>query len=420
MLPWENSKSIPEMEGALSMKKRVSLIVITVVLLMAMSVGVLAKDTIKIGLLESRSGTFALHAGPKYLAAQLAVKEINDAGGVLGRKLELIAPDPQSDNRRFQELARRLILRDEVDVLFGGFSSAAREAIRPIIDEYEMLYFYNNQYEGGVADKYTFCTGPVPEQQIEPVIQYCIEKFGPRMYILAADYNFGQLSAKWTHVFAEKHGGEVIGEEFIPLEVTQFASSIERIQEANPDFLVMYITGDPHASFYPQALAAGLNIPFATSINVAQGYEHKRFDPPALAGMHIGVHYVEELPTPANQDFVKRFREMFPDVPYIGEQTQNTYVGIYLYAKAVELAGTTDIPKVIEALESGISFDAPEGRVYLDPKTHHLVRDVRIVVVDENHELHFPKTYEQVWPDWLSREKGVDLTKKPEFVQYEP
>ena len=146
------------------MKKRVSLIVITVVLLMAMSVGVLAKDTIKIGLLESRSGTFALHAGPKYLAAQLAVKEINDAGGVLGRKLELIAPDPQSDNRRFQELARRLILRDEVDVLFGGFSSAAREAIRPIIDD-EMLYFYNNQYEGGVADKYTFCTGLFPSSR---------------------------------------------------------------------------------------------------------------------------------------------------------------------------------------------------------------------------------------------------------------
>jgi len=396
------------------------LCLITLVMTMATSTLLAAEPPIKIGILESRSGTFALHAGPKNLAAQLAVEEINDAGGVLGRKLELIAPDPQSDNRRFQELARRLILKDEVDVLFAGFASAAREAVRPVINEYNMLYFYTNQYEGGVADKLTFCTGPVPEQQIEPVIEYCIEKFGPKMYILAADYNFGQLSAKWTHVFAKKYGGEVIGEEFIPLEVTQFASSIERVQQAKPDFLVMYITGDPHASFYPQAVAAGLNIPFATSINVAQGYEHKRFDAPALAGMHIGVHYVEELPTPANEAFVKRFRDMFPDCPYIGEQTQNTYVGIYLYAKAVELAGTTEIPKVIEALESGLYFDAPEGKVYLDPKTHHLVRDIRIVVVDENHELHFPKTYDQIWPDWLSKEKGVDLTKKSESIQYEP
>jgi branched-chain amino acid transport system substrate-binding protein len=136
--------------------------------------------------------------------------------------------------------------------------------------------------------------------------------------------------------------------------------------------------------------------------------------------MHIGVHYVEELDTPANADFVKRFRAMFPDVPYIGEQTENTYIGVYLYAMAVEKAGTTDIPKVIEALESGLSFDAPEGPVSLDPATHHLVRDIRIVVVDDTHTLSFPETYPQVKPDWLSTVKGVDLTKKPEFVQYEP
>ncbi|MCD8138859.1 MAG: urea ABC transporter substrate-binding protein [Planctomycetaceae bacterium] len=379
-----------------------------------------AADPIKIGILESRSGNFALHSAPKYMAAQLAVKEINDKGGVIGRQLELVAPDPQSDNRRFQELARMLIQRDKVDVLFGGFASAEREAIRPIIDQYKMLYFYNNQYEGGVADKYTFCTGPVPEQQIDPVIKYCIEKFGPRMYILAADYNFGQLSAKWTHVMAEKYGGEVVGEEFIPLATSQFASTLERVQSVKPDFLVMYITGDNHASFYPQAQAAGLKIPYASSINVAQGYEHRRFPAPTLSGMHIGIHYVEELNTEPNGDFVKRFKAMFPDVAYIGEQTENTYVGVYLYAMAVEKAGTTDIPKVIDALESGLHFDAPEGPVILDPATHHLIRDIRIVVVDDDHQLHFPATYEQLKPDWLSSEKGVDLTKKPEFVQYEP
>jgi urea transport system substrate-binding protein len=383
--------------------------------------GIFAKKaTIKIGLLEDRSGDFALAAGPKYLAAQLAVKEINKDGGVLGKDLEIIAPDPQSDNRRFQELTRRMILKDKVDVLFAGFASAEREAIRPIVDQYKMLYFYNNQYEGGVADKYTFCTGPVPEQQIDPVIKYCISKFGPKMYILAADYNFGQLSAKWTRVIAKKYDGQIVGEEFVPLSVTQFSSSIERIQKAKPDFLVMYITGNNHASFYPQAQAAGLKIPFASSINVAQGYEHKRFKAPALSGMHIGVHYVEELPTDANQVFVKRFRAMFPDVPYIGEQTENTYVGVYLYSMAVKKAKTTKIPEVIKALESGLTFDAPEGKVYLDPKTHHLVRDIRIVVVDDKHNLSFPETYPQIWPDWLSKDKGVDLTKKAEFKQYEP
>ena len=87
---------------------------------------------------------------------------------------------------------------------------------------------------------------------------------------------------------------------------------------------------------------------------------------------------------------------------------------------AVKKAKTTKIPQVIKVLESGLAFDAPEGKVYLDPKTHHLVRDIRIVVVDDKHNLSFPETYPQVWPDWLSKEKGVDLTKKAEFKQYEP
>jgi hypothetical protein len=154
---------------------------------------------VKFGLLEDRSGNFALFGTPKYHATQLAIKEINegktlrsgptgpggkgtaqgyddtdeslvDSGetGLLGRQIELIAPDPQSENRVFQQLARRLILEDQVDVLMGGFASAEREAIRPIMGQTEQLYFYNNQYEGGVADKYTFCTGAVAEQQIIP------------------------------------------------------------------------------------------------------------------------------------------------------------------------------------------------------------------------------------------------------------
>jgi branched-chain amino acid transport system substrate-binding protein len=377
-------------------------------------------EPIKIGLLESQSGNFALVAGPKVRAAQLAVKEINDKGGVLGRPLVLVAMDGQSDNRRFQELTRLLIQREKVDVLMAGYASAEREAIRPIVDQYKMLYFYNNQYEGGVADKYTFCTGPVPEQQIDQVVDYCISQFGPRMYILAADYNFGQLSAKWTHVIAEKYKGEVVGEEFVPLSVTQFSSSIEKIQAARPDFIVVYLVGDNHAAFFPQAQAAGINLPYATSVNVAQGYEHKRFPPPTLKNMYIAVHYVEELDIPENREFVKRFHALFPDEPYIGEQTEDEYIGVHFYALAVEKAGTTDKAKVIEALESGISFVGPEGKITLDPKTHHVTRDIRIVKVDENHRLTFPKTYSQVEPDWLSREKGVDLAKKAEFVQYEP
>ena len=118
--------------------------------------------------------------------------------GILGREVQLVSVDGQSNNALWQQLARRLIQQDKVDVLVAGFASAEREAIRPIVDQFKQLYFYTNQYEGGVADANTFCTGPVCEQQVIPTVQYMVEKFGPRGYTIAADYNFGQLTAAWT------------------------------------------------------------------------------------------------------------------------------------------------------------------------------------------------------------------------------
>lgn len=413
-----------------------------------------AAETIKFGLLEDRSGNFALFGLPKYHGTQLAIKEINEGfmlatgptgpggagikssngvvyddvddilvssgdNGVLGRKIELLAPDPQSDNRRFQQLARFLILEKQVDVLMAGFASAEREAIRPIMDQTKQLYFYNNQYEGGVADKYTFCTGAVAEQQIIPAMQYMIARFGPRIYTPAADYNFGQLSAMWTRAMAPILNAEVVGEEFIPLSVSQFSSTIARIQKANPDWLMMYITGQNHSNYYPQANAAGVRYPMGSSINMAQGYEHKRFEPPALAGMHVAVNYMEEIPTERNKKFVERWRAMFPDEPYISQQAQNAYIAVHLYANAVRLAGTTEQAAVIEALESGIGVEAPEGWVFMDPATHHLSHYIRMARADENH----PITFVQEWPSiepWWTRRLGVNLVRTPEFKQYTP
>jgi len=431
---------------------------------------------IKFGLLEDRSGNFSIFGLNKWRGTQLAIKEINEGWtlkggpqgpggpgvyakvaskpptenikqvvnrggeptkdavvwdeedeyltksgeqGVLGRKLDLIAPDPQSDNRQFQTLARRLILQDKVDVIMAGFASAEREAIRPIMNQNKMLYFYNNQYEGGVADKYTFCTGAVPEQQIVPVMQYMIQNFGPRIYTLAADYNFGQLSAAWTRAMAPILGAEVIGEEFIPLSVSQFSSSIARIQRAKPDWLMMYITGQNHSNYYPQANAAGLQFPMGSSINIAQGYEHRRFAPPALNRFHVTASYMEEIPTARNQLFVKRWRTLFPDEPYLAMEGHSAYVAAHLYAKAVRLAGTTQKEAVIEALESGIGVEAPAGWVFMDPATHHLSQYIRLARADEKHDITFVTEWPYIEP-WWTRRLGVNLVRRPESKQYIP
>lgn len=176
-----------------------------------------AAEKIKIGLLEDISGDLASMGLPKLHGSQLAVDEINAKGGIMGRQIELIHLDPQGDNARYQEFARRLIQRDKVDVLIGGITSASREALRPIVNRADKLYFYTNQYEGGVCDGNMISVGAVPEQQLSTLIPWMVEKFGKKVYTVAADYNFGQLTAEWTRDLLKKPGGSVIGEEFIPL-----------------------------------------------------------------------------------------------------------------------------------------------------------------------------------------------------------
>lgn len=435
---------------------------------------------VKIGFIEDQSGNLSIYGVQKLHAARLAVQEINDgftlAGGpvgtgvlgteglyaatppvltttggtlnvvndggppgkkaivavdttdifirsgekgLLGRTLKLVSADGQSNNTLWQQLARRMIQQDKVDVLFAGFASAEREAIRPIVDQRKQLYFYTNQYEGGVADSYTFCTGAVCEQQVIPVMQYMVEKFGPKVFTIAANYNFGQLTAAWVRSFAPVLKAHVIGEEFPPLEVSEFSSVIARVQAAKPDWVMTLLVGQNQSNYYPQAAAAGLHLPMASTINMAQGYEHKRFTPPSLANMHNAVNYMQEIPTKRNQDFVQRFYKMFPNDPYLGQMAQNTYWSIHLYAKAARLAGTTDQEKVRKTLEAGWSIEAPEGGVFLEPATHHASHFIRLAVADEKHQISFVRQWPSIEPWWLQR-LGVNLVRTPEHKQYTP
>jgi len=378
---------------------------------------------IKIGVLEDQSGEFSLVGIQKLHAAELAIEEINENGGLLGQEVEIVAPDTQSDNNRFQEMARKLILEDKVDVVMGGYSSASREAIRPIMEQNKMLYFYNNQYEGGVASKYTFTTGSIPDHQIGTLMEGLIEEYGPKVYTIAADYNFGQISADWVRTETEKLGGETVGEEFIPLGVSQFASTISRIKAADPDILVTLLVGQEQSSFYGQwAKSGNKEIPMATTVNMAQAYEHKRFEPPSLANMYVTVTFMEELADvmPSAKEFVDKFYEKYPDDKYVGMEAEAEYTGIMLWAEAVKKAGTTETEAVIEALESGISVEGPAGKVTIDPASHQAIRNVFLARADENHKVTFPKEWEAVQPTWLAEEKGVDLTKKDDFSQYTP
>jgi urea transport system substrate-binding protein len=378
-----------------------------------------AADPIKLGLLEDQSGNFAIAVIPKIHAVELAVEEINSKGGVMGRKIKIIHYDTQSDNTRFQEFARRLIQQDKVDVILGAFSSASREAIRPIMDKYNQLYFYNNQYEGGVCDSNVFVTGAVPEQQFSTLIPWMMEKYGKRVYTIAADYNFGQISAEWVRMIVKEKGGTMVGEEFIPLSVSQFSQTVQNIQKAKPDVLVTLLVGANQASFYEQQAAANLGIPMASSVNVGQAYEHRRFKAPALKDMYVTANYVEEVDTPASNDFKQRFHAKFPKEPYINQEAANAYDAVYLYKAGVEKAGSTNQKKVAAALRSGICTTGPSGKVCIDPKSQHLSHTIYLIHVKDDHSVEIPKVWDNIQPYWLGQ-VGCDLSKKSDHEQYTP
>ncbi|WP_247006031.1 urea ABC transporter substrate-binding protein [Halorientalis litorea] len=382
--------------------------------------------TITLGVLEDRSGNFSLVGTPKHKASLLAIEEINNNGGIDGQQIEVFDPDPRSDNSRYNRLTNQAIQQENVDALWAGYSSATREAIRPIIDREDQLYFYTTQYEGGVCDHNVFAVGPTARQQLGSVLPYLREEFGPDIYTIAADYNFGQLSADWVRVLANENDANVIGEEFIPLSNSSFGSTINRIQEADPDFVMSMLVGNNHTSFYRQKASAGLDVPIGTSTAMAQGYEHRRLDPPAMADIYAGVNYMEEIPTQRNTEeggFVDRYFEMFPDAPYLNEEAQTNYFSIYMYKEAVEQAGTTDQEEVKAALESGITYGAPEApedeEIALVPETHHVDHHMWVMRADDEHNVEAVDN--RVIPEtFLKDTVGCDLTQEDEETQYTP
>jgi urea ABC transporter substrate-binding protein len=380
----------------------------------------LGADPIKIGLLEDVSGDLALYGLPKLHGSQLAVEEINAKGGIMGRQVALTHLDPQGDNARYQEFARRLLQRDKVDVLIGGITSASREAIRPIADRLNALYFYTNQYEGGVCDGNMISVGAVPEQQLSTLIPWMVEKYGKRVYTVAADYNFGHLSAEWGRTILKPINGQVVGEEYIPLGTSQFAQTIQNIQKAKPDWLYMLNVGAAQDSFFEQAAAANLNLPMASPIKIMLGFEHKRFPPPTLNNMHASANWFEELDTPAANDFKTRWHAKFPQEAYINDCGYNAYVAIAMYKMLVENAKSTkkdDVRKVIA--KGGACLDAPEGEICIDPKSQHVSHHMRLISVDAQHHVHMDKDFGTIQPYWLGQ-IGCDVTHYDPKEQYSP
>jgi len=327
----------------------------------------------------------------------LAIAEINARGGLLGRRLRTVHYDPRSNLRLYELYAERVVLEDRAVVVHAGITSASREVIRPIFRKNHTLYFYSTMYEGGVCDRNFFATGTTPAQTVEKLVPYCIKRFGPKIYTLAADYNYGRITADWVTKFARENDGEVVATEFFPLGVFDFVDAIRNIQKTKPDLVMAVLVGNAQMSFFRQWVSAGMKrkIPIAaTTFNAGKAV----LSPDESDGIIIALGYFEDLQTPSNKAFLQRYRTKYGvQHAYLMELPVATYEGILLWANAVERAGSLDRLKVIEALEDRISIDGPTGKVLIDPKTHHCSRNTFIV---ESRERGFQvlETFENQFP----------------------
>jgi len=183
---------------------------------------------------------------------------------------------------------------------------------------------------------------------------------------------------------------------------------------------VTLLVGTAQASYYEQAASANVNLPMASSVNVGQGYEHKRFKPPSLKDMYVTTNYIEEIDSPSGKAFLAKFKAKFPSEPYVNQEAENSYLAVYLYKQMVERAKSTkrdDIRKVVAM--GDVCMDAPEGKVCIDPKSQHMLHTIYLAKVGADHSISFPKVWEDIKPYWLG-DAGCDLTKKDPMAQYTP
>ena len=373
---------------------------------------------IKLGAIFDNSGNLDIYGKPIVMTTQLAVDEINAAGGVLGRKIQLIQYDSQSDIALYTKFAQQLVRQDKADVVHAGITSASREAIRPTFTRANTLYFYNILYEGGVCDRNTVCTGTTPAQANEPLVEVGMKRWGNKVYIVAADYNYGQITAKWLAHYIEQRKGTVAKTDFFPLDVADFGSTIAKIQQEKPNFVISALVGGAHMSFYRQWAASGMNkrIPLA-STTFGVGNEHLALSPAEGDGILIVGNYSQEIQTPANQSFLAAFGKKFGDTKIVHELAVSQYQGIKLWAECVKKAGSLNRNAVLKAIESSPKIEGPSGTVALDAKTHHAALDIYVMGV-KGQKLTITETHQQRPPSDTAQ--YCDLIKNPkENKQFE-
>jgi branched-chain amino acid transport system substrate-binding protein len=320
-----------------------------------------------LGYVTSISGVGALAGGAAVQGVQLAVDEVNKAGGILGRQVVLKLADDASDPTTAQTACKSLV-DAKVDAIVAFENSAARVACLPVVQAATIPYIYATDYEGAGCSPVMYVTGETPDMKDPAYIKFLMDKGSSKFFLLANDYNWARISFKLVRQLIETSGGSVVGEEYAPFSTADYTTLISKIKSAGADTIISGLAGGPdNTAFYKQANAAGLKVTIGAlaldgSTLAAVGG--------AAAGTYMATSYFDSIDNQKNKDFLAALQAMFGTATQPqGYLSQASYDSVHLYALAANKAGSTKPHEVLTALAQ-VSFDGPRGVVAPNADRH--------------------------------------------------
>jgi branched-chain amino acid transport system substrate-binding protein len=332
---------------------------------------------IRVGLIAEETGPLSFAGLANANVARMVIGDINAKGGLLGRRVELLIEDGATDDATAAACAAKLVREDRVDALFGGIYSSTRQAIKgPAVVEGRTLYIYPEQYEGQESDPLIFCTGPVPAQQVDPLIPWLMHKTGARrFYLPSADYVWPRVLNARVREIVTANGGSIVGEEYHPLDHMDYVATVERITASGADVVFNTIVPPGVTPFFAELHASGFRDRGGRLVCTYFDENFLNMVPAEhVEGLYGCLDYYQAVDDPFSQKLLAQYEALYPGVVKFtgGSACSGLYRGIRLWAAAVTGAGTLDQAAVIDELDHAAIDDGPGGPAQMVPGEHHL------------------------------------------------
>ncbi len=336
---------------------------------------------IKVGVLFSSSGPTAKIEISQLKGTLFAIDEINQAGGINGRELIPVQYDPGSDPVKCRFFAEKLILEDNVNVIFGCYLSSTRKAVLSVVEKWQRLLFYPTPYEGFEFSRNIIYTGPAPNQNSAQLAEFMSRNFGPRVYMVGNDYIYPHESNRIMRDFMlNRLGGANVAERYVAMDADEsdFRDIVRHIKDSKPDFIFSTVVGNCTKLLYEAYAEAGLSsakMPIA-SLTTCEA-ELSQMSPGIANGHFTAAPYFQSVGTEANEKCIVRFRLKFGTEVEPNMCWEAAYFQVHLFAQAMYKSDSDAIDQLLPSL-LGSEFNAPQGQVRINPINHHTRLNPRI------------------------------------------